>query len=165
MSGCPQAAWFWPSLGHALLISFISSGSADCWASCSTFLAVAPAVRGLNSLPLRRCCYWFHFICCPEPVAVTYKPARFACAIVLLSRWMFSSCHLVLIWFSYCFLPTQGKRFCIKILLECWVTWTLLLCHVLGCLSTGPGYVISSKMCFLFPHQSLAWTSSKLSTY
>lgn len=121
--------------------SLISSGSADCWASCSIFLALA--VWGLQLSALLCCCYWFHFICCSESVAISYKPARSACMIVLLSRWMFSSGHLVLIWFSYCFLCTQEKRFCIKILLECWVTWILLLCHVLSCLSTGPAYVIS----------------------
>lgn len=121
--------------------SLISSGSADCWASCSIFLALA--VWGLQLSALLCCCYWFHFICCSESVAISHKPARSACTIVLLSRWMFSSGHLVLIWFSYCFLCTQEKSFCVKILLECWVTWILLLCHVLNCLSTGPAYVTS----------------------
>lgn len=121
--------------------------------------------KGSSSLPLLSYCRWFHFICCPESVAISRKPARFACVIVLLSRWMFSSGYLVLIWFSYCFACTREKRVCIKILLECWVTWTLLLCHVLNCLSTGSGYIISCKMCFLFPHRSFAWMASKLSTY
>lgn len=75
--------------------------------------------KGSSSLPLLFYCYWFHFNCCPKPVVVSYKPARFACMIVLLSRRMFSSGYLVLICFFYCFLCTQGKRFCIKILLDC----------------------------------------------
>lgn len=124
---------------------------------------------GLSSIRAPAPCHYspvaFHSIRCPESVDISYKPARFACMIVLLSRWMSSSGYLVLIWFSYCFVCTQGKRFCIKILLDCWVTWTLLLCHVLNCLSMGPGYVISCKMCFLFPHWSFAWMASKLSTY
>lgn len=160
----PQAAqsgrW---SVGSSPRIPPISSDSAECLAVlCWPWPRFC---KGSSSLPLLSYCYWFHFICCPESVAISYKPARFACMIVLLSRWMFSSGYLVLIWFSYCFVCTQGKRFCIKILLECWVTWTLLLCHVLNCLSTGPGYVISCKMCFLFPHRSFAWMASKLSTY
>lgn len=151
------------SLGSSPRIPPISSDSAECLAVlCWPWPRFC---KGSSSLPLLSYCYWFHFICCPESVAISYKPARFACMIVLLSRWMFSSGYLVLIWFSYCFVCTQGKRVCIKILLECWVTWTLLLCHVLNCLSTGPGYVISCKMCFLFPHRSFAWMASKLSTY
>lgn len=66
--------------------------------------------KGSSPLPLLSCCYWFYLICCPESVAVSYKPARFACVIVLLSRWRFSSGYLVLIWFSYCLCGDPGEE-------------------------------------------------------
>lgn len=157
----PQATQFCPL--WVLLLLYFSFSLTQLIAECLEHfpgLGLGSTRRlQLSGITLLLLLVSFHLL---SQLVVSYKPARFACTIVLLSRWMFNSGYLVLIWFCCCFVCTQGKRFCIKILLECWVTWTLLMCHVLDCLSTEPGYVMSCKMCFLFSPLELCWNGFQI---